>query len=122
MFECITSTHKKTPLFNAGSVIHPAIDLACYLGAIQIIMLGTDFSFTKNKSHANANSSNQSSIPLNQATHWVLNYNGEKVPTLANFKGYLRDLERYINKHGGIEFINGSHLGAKIDGASLWLN
>jgi hypothetical protein len=120
MYQGIPKVHKKTTLFSAGSVIHPAVDLAVYLQAKEVILLGADFSFTHNKSHANANKSNHSKISLEQAKHWVINSHGEKVPTLANFKGYLRDLERFIKQNKQVKFFNGSSLGAKIEGADLW--
>lgn len=107
------------PLFSAGSVIHPAVDLANKLGAKTVVLLGTDFSFVYGKSHAKGNESGyQQSADL--ATQWVVNSRGDRVPTMANLKAYLRDLERYIERHPQINFFNGSANGAKIEGTTLW--
>ncbi len=107
------------PLFSAGSVIHPSVDLAKMLGAKKIRLLGTDFSFVYGKSHAKGNeNSYEQSAEI--ATQWVVNGLGQRVPTMANLRSYLRDLERYIEKNPDIQFINGSEKGAKIEGTSIW--
>ena len=45
---------------------------------------------------------------------------GEKNPTYLNFRGYLRDLEHYIELHPQVSFYNGSKVGANIAGALIW--
>lgn len=120
MFRNIPEKYRKINLFGAGSVIHPAVDLAVHIKAKKVVLLGADFAFTHNKSHASADKTQDSLIANERARHWVINGRGEKVPTLPNFKGYLRDLERYIENTTGVEFYNGSSLGAKIEGTRLW--
>lgn len=120
MYNEISHKINKTPLFCAGCVIHPAIDLAIKLQAKNIFLLGADFSFTHNKSHATASKTDKGIHTLNEAHHWLLNSLGEKVPTMANYKGYMRDLERFIATKPEVNFINGSELGATIEGTTLW--
>ncbi|WP_206484809.1 6-hydroxymethylpterin diphosphokinase MptE-like protein [Thalassotalea sp. G2M2-11] len=121
MFSKIKKLKKLTPLFCAGSVIHPAIDFAVKLGAKSIILLGADFSYPNNKSHAGTYSPPKSFIDVSIVNHWIFNYLGEKQPTQANFKGYARDLEKYIAEHPEISFLNGSEQSAKIEGVPLWI-
>jgi hypothetical protein len=120
MYKDITLLKEKVALFSSGSVIHPAIDLAVYLKASEVILLGADFSFPNNKGHATPDGSNKSELDVESAKHWLFNGLGEKVTTMANFKGYLRDLERYIALNPTINFYTGSLLSAKIDGVNLW--
>ena len=40
-------------LFSTGTVTHCCVDLAVKMGAKEIVLLGADFSFPKNKSHTN---------------------------------------------------------------------
>jgi hypothetical protein len=120
MFQGIPELKEKTPLFSAGSVIHPAIDLAVFLKMKKIILLGADFSFSDTKSHAIAKGQAHSTISLASARHWLFDNNSNKVKTIANFKGYLRDLERYIKKHPDTAFFYGSQKSAKIEGTQLW--
>ena len=121
MYDKYKSIQGKPSLFSAGSVIHPAIDLAVYLNAKDIVLLGADFSFTRNKSHSHGQNGESSfSLPFDMAQHWVKNYSGEKVPTLKSFISYLRDLELFIEKNSTINFYNGSNEGAKISGTQLW--
>lgn len=120
MYKNFCELKRLKPLFSSGSVIHPAIDLAVNLGANNIILFGADFSFTHNKAHATPDGSKKSELNVTAANHWLFNYLGDKVPTMANFKGYLRDLEKYIESHPNIKFYSGSPLGAKIEGAELW--
>ncbi|MFT6836134.1 MAG: hypothetical protein ACJA0H_002180, partial [Francisellaceae bacterium] len=42
------------------------------------------------------------------------------VPTLLSYRGYLRDLEDYIELIKGVDFYNGSSKGALIRGTKLW--
>ena len=109
-------------LYSGGSVIHPTIDAAVQLGIKEIILLGADFSFINNKTHA-------SDVPMyfedvhvgaDNAQHWVLNGLGEKNATYLNFRGYLRDLEHYIALNPKVKFYNSSLLGAAISGTTLW--
>ncbi|GAA5132087.1 motility associated factor glycosyltransferase family protein [Thalassotalea piscium] len=122
MYQEITYLPPRTQLFCAGSVVHPAIDLGVYLQAERLILLGTDFAFTYNKSHAAISDQVKASheLELNIAQESVINGLGKKVPTMASLKAYLRDLERYIKKHPNVSFLNGSLEGAYIEGTRPW--
>jgi len=50
----------------------------------------------------------------------VLNGLNERVPTLLNYRGYLRDLEDYIALAKHVEFFNGSYKGAFIANTKIW--
>ncbi|MFT5155242.1 MAG: hypothetical protein ACI841_005253, partial [Planctomycetota bacterium] len=47
---------------------------------------------------------------------WVVDGRGERVPTLPNLRGYLRDLERYLKAHQNVQFFKPCRLGALIEG------
>ena len=122
-FDWLAKEHVNTTrLYSGGSVIHPTIDAAVKLSVEKIILLGADFSFIDNQTHAK-------DVPMyfdnvhvgaENAQHWVLNGLGEKNPTYLNFRGYLRDLEHYIELHPHIAFYNSSLLGAVINGTKIW--
>lgn len=112
----------KTRLYSAGSVIHPAADLACQLGAKKVLLLGADFSLVNAKTHAeNINILQERKLlSANETPHWLLNGKGKKVPTYLNFRGYLRDLEYFIQQQIDVDFYTGSLDGAYIKDAPLW--
>lgn len=104
-------------LFVSGSVIHAAIDLAVKKGAQRIALCGADFAFTKGVSRIDELGQERSK-PIRK-DHWLLNGRGERVWTGVAYRGYLRDLERYIAWHNKIDFINCSDEGALIKGARI---
>lgn len=107
---------KKYPrgtLYSSGSVLHPSVDLAVKMGATTIVLFGADFSFPEGNSHVKGSPAALDEI---DKSHWVLSGNGTKVPTTANLRGYLRDLERYIGKTPGVQFVNAGREGAHIKG------
>ncbi|MBV8621213.1 MAG: motility associated factor glycosyltransferase family protein [Curvibacter sp.] len=107
----------RSALFNGGSVIHPAVDLAVKMGAQQVTLYGTDFCFPGGKTHAHW-PAGELHTDLDSARHWVLNGRGERVPTHANFASYLVELERYIRRHPGVRFIQASLDSARIAGST----
>jgi len=123
LYDVINEKYSKGRLYCGGSVIHPAIDLAVKMRAKKVVLLGTDFSFPKGKTHAywhNDELLDDTHIAHNLTTHWVLNGYNERVPTLLNYRGYLRDLEQYIALTNQVEFFNGSLEGALIEGTNIW--
>ena len=48
---------------------------------------------------------------------WVEDVRGDRLPTLPNLTGYLRDLEYYIAAKPGVRFVNATRGGARIRGA-----
>ncbi len=126
LYDDINKNFPKQRLYSAGSVIHPAVDLAVKMNPTKIILLGADFSFVYNKSNAHweqyddyITDDESEKVNINNQ-HWLMNSLGQKVQTMANLKGYLRDLETYISQQPQISFFNGSELGAKIEGTELW--
>ena len=123
LYQEINEKYPRGRLYSGGSVIHPAIDLAVKMAAKKILLLGTDFSFPDGQSHTywnDQNSNNSIHVTAENTTHWVLNSLNERVPTLLNYRGYLRDLEDYISLAKHVDFFNGSKKGALISGTRLW--
>jgi len=109
----------KTTLYSAGSVIHPAADFCVKSDIKDIILLGADFSFPGGKSHAHWDFWQEN---IDNPMHWLLDGHGDKVVTTPAFKGYMRDLERYIMSNPQVRFYTGSKDGARIEGVSFWNN
>jgi len=121
-FNPLSEHANKTRLYSGGSVIHPSIDAAVKLGAKEVLLLGADFSFINEKRHAEHTQQFSHFNPLapKDCKHWVLNGYGERNPTYLNYRGYLRDLEHYIELHPDVIFYNGSKIGANISGTQVW--
>lgn len=130
IYDTLASLHPKLRLFTSGSVIHPAIDLAIKLKAKEITLLGCDFCYCHNKSHAfwNDHSFDDHDVQeqiwvkavikkVKEAKHWLINGKGERVATDLNLRAYLRHLERYIAQHPEVKFYQASLSGAKIRGS-----
>lgn len=119
LYDAINKLIPRGRLYCGGSVIHPAIDLAVNMRAKNIILLGADFSFPGGLTHAHWQE-DSAHLSANKAVHWVLNAEQERVPTLLNYRGYLRDLEQFIAQTTGVNFYNGSKKGALIAGTKIW--
>ena len=118
-YDKVRKQYPKANLFASGSVLHTATDLAVKMGAKQIIFVGADLAFPNGKLYAK--NSGWGDEEIGAAQHWVLDGHGNRIPTRASFRGYLRDLEDYIEQASAeIEFLNSSKDGAEIVGASLW--
>jgi len=105
-------------LASGGSVIHPAVDLAVKMGASQVTLFGVDFAYPMNKSHAGWHAGELGGT-VDQARQWVLDGHGQRVKTQLNFRRYLGELERYIQAHPQVRFLNSSRSGALIAGAGF---
>jgi hypothetical protein len=115
IYEEVSLISPKSRLFSAGTVLHPAIDLAVKMGAKHIELFGADFSYPTGRTHVTGATFCES-IEETAAQAWVRNGKGEKIPSIANLVGYLRDLERYIANHPNVHFHNTSQKGAEIQG------
>lgn len=120
IFDKVKAIFPKSSLFSGGSVIHTAVDLAVKIGCKSVTFYGTDFSYTKDQTHAGHQ---DGTLPMyhntakpNETKSWLKNGYGEKVPTLDSFIGYLLELEGYITRHPDIKFWNSSKSGALIEG------
>ncbi|MFT7005690.1 MAG: hypothetical protein ACJAXJ_000189 [Colwellia sp.] len=123
LYTAVNELYPRGRLYCCGSVIHPSIDLSVKMGAKSILLLGADFSFPGNKIHTHCSNEPEkitSHQTAEQTKHWVLNGENERVPTLLSYRGYLRDLEDYIELIKGVDFYNGSSKGALIRGTKLW--
>ena len=130
IYDVLAAKIPKLRLFNSGSVIHPAIDLAVKLRAKEITLLGCDFCYCNAKSHAFWNDHQFEHHEVEQklwtsaviqkakdAKHWLINGKGEHVATELNLRAYLRHLEKYISFHPDVKFYQASLSGAKIRGS-----
>lgn len=130
LYERLKQDCPRSPLYSGGSVIHPAIDVAVKKGCKKIVLMGADFSFPNGKTHVSWTQdgvtkeleSSGIHMAVKDTPHWVINGHGKKVPTYLNFRGYLRDLERYIELCPEVKFFNTSLHGAAISGTTQWPN
>ncbi len=118
LYAAARERHPKASLFAAGSVAHPAVDLAVHMGATQVELAGLDFSYPRDQSHV-AGFALQSSVPSSARQHHSLvDGFGNRVASQANLIGYLRDLEIYVAQHPQVRFVNLSRSGARIQGTT----
>nr|WP_251080839.1 6-hydroxymethylpterin diphosphokinase MptE-like protein [Motilimonas cestriensis] len=117
LFDEIKQQLPRASLFSGGSVLHAATDLAVKMGVSELYFLGADFGYVNERTHAFWENNTLMPAGINSANTFVLNGNNEPIPTHANFRGYLRELERYIEAHPSVHFFNTSLVGAHIDGA-----
>ncbi|WP_303510046.1 motility associated factor glycosyltransferase family protein [Motilimonas sp. 1_MG-2023] len=120
LYDDVNQKCPRLRLFSGGSVIHPAIDLAVKMSAAEVILFGADFGYPSNKTHAFWPSNFDVPAVNSTVGHSVMSWRGNKISTLPNLRGYLRDLEDFIELHPEVNFYSASSLGAKIDGARLW--
>lgn len=105
-------------LFVSGSVLHPAVDLAVRLGARTVELHGVDLCFPAGQSHVAGAAHAHEVADWMQRGVWVLDGNGERVPTLPNLRGYLRDLEAFLERHPEVAFSKRCREGARIEGVA----
>lgn len=104
-------------LFVSGTVTHCAVDLAVRGGAAEVVLHGADFSFPRGLSHVEGAAHVRRMDVWLERGVWVVNGHGERVATLPNLRGYLRDLETYLRRHPAVRFRSASAEGARIEGA-----
>ncbi len=112
----LASVHPRGRLWTSGSVTHAASDLAVRMGASSIVLFGCDFGFTRGKTHVVGNPYSAPAETSMVPGVWVEDVRGERLPTLPNLCGYLRDFERYVRMHPQVSFFNASREGAAIEG------
>ena len=117
LFDTVAKSIPKTKLFRSGSVIHPAVDLVTRMGAHRVLLFGADFCFPYGKCHANG--SQIAASAAEQGSTWVHDWDGRRVATLDNLRGYLRDLEDYIAHHTDVRFYSFGERGARLAGSQL---
>jgi hypothetical protein len=110
-----------------GTVTHAAVDLAVKMGAGEVTLVGVDFCFPGEHSHAEGAamrrrlSHARPESSSSRRSTWVLNGRDERVATETNMVGYLRDLEMYVAAHPEVSFWKGGRDGAAIEGVR-WLD
>ncbi|MCB1772777.1 MAG: motility associated factor glycosyltransferase family protein [Gammaproteobacteria bacterium] len=117
VYDAIRSEYPKGQLYVAGSVTHPAVDLAVRLGAARVMLFGTDFGFPDRQIHANADAPLAFYEAGAKAGTTTMNGHGQTIGSLSSFQGYRMGLERYIRDHRDVTFVNMSRDGARIEGA-----
>jgi hypothetical protein len=115
LYDALRARLPRGSLHTAGSVLHPAVDLAVQMGARRIILLGADFAFPRDKTHAGW-ADGELGPSVKAARYWVHDGRGQRVKTQLNFRSYLMELERFIARHPQVEFFNTSRDGALIAG------
>jgi Protein of unknown function DUF115 len=86
-------------IYLGYSVIFPAIQIAFYLGAKRVVMLGVDMNYTGDPAKDYA-------IARNDAPNWTMDYDVHAKPM---FKLFVRELKRL-----NVEFLNAT-LGGRVD-------
>jgi hypothetical protein len=104
---------RRGELFCSGTVAHAAIDLAVKMGAAVVRFAGIDLAYPSDTTHAAGAALARPRTPIGMEVESV---RGGAVRTDLNFLGYLRDLERYLQRHPRVRFVNGSLAGARIVG------
>ena len=117
-YSSVRQEYPRTQLFCYGSVIHPAIDIAVRMGVSRVTLIGADFAYVNNKTHAGWGDG-QLGASYSQSQFDVVNGLGKRVPSNRAFIAYLRGVEKYI-KLAKVPFFNASIEGAKIAGTSIY--
>lgn len=117
IYDRLRDGHPRGELHVAGSVAHPAVDLALKTGATEIRLFGADFGFPQGRLHANADAPVDFYANAAAGGTHAADGHGRRIATLPSFNGYRLGLERLIARHPGVDFINMSRAGARIHGA-----
>ena len=97
-----------------GTVSGFGIDVAAFLGAERIELVGVDLAYPTESSHASGVDNSRTVDRKNMIE--VEDVNGKRVFTSRVFGEYIRDIEEQIANYSGIRFFNLSDCGAKIKG------
>lgn len=115
---CPPELKSTTCLFSGGSVIHPATDFAIKIGCSEITFFGTDFGFPSGKTHSTWENDELLGYDTSGKVY-VLNGNGDKIPSTSSFSSYLTFLEYLIGTTPAIDYFNSSLIGADIRGTTI---
>jgi len=115
LFDAMRERLPRASLHTAGSVLHPAVDLAVRMGAARVILFGADFAFPHGKTHAGWDDG-ELGPSVSVARYWLHDGHGQRVKTQLNLRSYLMELERFIARHPQVQFFNTSRDGALIAG------
>lgn len=103
---------------TGGSVATTAFDLLIQLGFKEIILLGQDLAYGKNKSHASTSTSNKefSEIVVNRTT---ISNTGKIIPTTTSWMIFKQFFEKKIREDSTLRVYNTAIEGANIEGTVL---
>lgn len=99
-----------------GSTSHAALHLAIRMGANPITLIGQDLAFSQNKTHCDGVATKME-ISTDLDLIEVEGYYGDKVKTSSSLFTILKDFEKIIENHKGIEIFNSTEGGALIKNA-----
>lgn len=102
-----------------GTVSSLALDLAYYLGATRIYLIGSDLSMPQGKNYADGlvHDSDEDAMDRKDEYPYVKSVDGNMVATTRRYMGYIEILEEQIRSYPEVEVYNMSKNGALIQGA-----
>lgn len=100
--------------YSQGTVTAFCIDIVAYAGAKSIELVGADFAYPQNHSHAKGTMDDAEVDYSNMIK--VKSVDGGDVYTDCVLSGYILDIESQIDEHKDISFYNLSKNGAYIKG------
>lgn len=116
IYDDLRASVPKAKLHVAGSVAHPAVDVAIRMGVRRIILFGADFGFPGGLVHANSKAPVAAYREAAKAGATTKDGHGRQIPTLHSFNSQRLGLEEMIAYHKAVTFINASRDGARIEG------
>lgn len=102
---------------TGGSVSTTALDIGIQFGCKRIIYLGLDLAYSNNYDHASETAAVNKVRPTD--LRQVKDINGNMIGTSKNLDIYRKWIERRISGVKGIEFIDATEGGAKIEGMKI---
>ncbi|WP_278337298.1 motility associated factor glycosyltransferase family protein [Clostridium butyricum] len=107
-------------LSTYGSVAHSMVSVAILLGCNPIIFIGQDFAYTNDSAHSEYLDTKHNSWKFNQVKSntdfFVEGVGGGKVRTSIILDLYRRGMEKIIQEHPDIKFVNATEGGARMNG------
>lgn len=111
------SNHNIKTWTTRGTVPGMCIDVAAFLGAKEIELIGVDLSYPNNQTHASGTMDNKEISHDGMVK--IKSNNGGEVYTTDLFKSYIFSMQEQIKSYSRIKFYNLSKDGAAISGAPL---
>ena len=116
----LTGIKPTTEFWRGGTVSFTALQVAHYLKADPIVLVGLDFAYLDGRMHAegavNETYKQAESLPLPEGFFRIPGISGDQVVTNLNYYSYLLYIQDYIQRHPQTRHINTSPTGAKIHG------
>lgn len=108
-------------LDHGGSVAHNCLGLAVKLGCNPIMMIGQDFAYSENKTHAECSVSKNemNKVPNDEDNIFVKDIYGSDVKTSPILNLYRKTMEQMVKIYTGTRYINCTEGGANIAGTEV---